>query len=183
MVRFKHEATQASGHSVDIGVHGTSEVTWIEAHPYSLYEPFMVIEAKRLPAPSNDREREYVSGPNEKDAKVTGGIQRFKLGLHGGGVDSAAMVGYVEAHSEQYWRDKINAWITALVGIKCHDGATWAASEVLQEFSRDELSGVVSATSIHGRHGSSRSDEISIHHLFINMTSARASEKAACQKS
>lgn len=55
----------------------------------------MVIECKRLPTPGGkDREREYVSGFHA-NGSPTGGIQRFKLGLHGGQVHDAAMIGYV----------------------------------------------------------------------------------------
>lgn len=47
MVRFKHEAPQTGASTVDIGIHGREEIT-IGARSYTIYEAFMVIEAKRL---------------------------------------------------------------------------------------------------------------------------------------
>ena len=59
---------------------------------HTIYDPFLVFEGKRLPAPVVSREREYVIG----GAKKSGGIRRFKLGLHGAQQTTAAMVGYIQ---------------------------------------------------------------------------------------
>ena len=69
---------QREGRSVDIGVHGTEEMTYIEVQGYTIYEPFMLIEAKRLPAPSSDREREYVSGSYAASGGPSGGIHTLQ---------------------------------------------------------------------------------------------------------
>ena len=93
MVRFKHEVPQAARTTVDLGVHGLTEITTVGTQSYGIYDPFLVIECKRLPTPGGrKREREYVSGFHS-NGSPTGGIQRFKLGLHGGQVEVAAMIG------------------------------------------------------------------------------------------
>ena len=129
MARFKHESPQSGTRTVDIGIHGTKEATVIGVRPYSIYEPFLVIEAKRLPAPSRDREREYVTGTDRSSGGPTGGIQRFKLGLHGSNVETAAMVSYIEQHSPSHWHGAINGWIADLIGVTSTDGCVWSRAE------------------------------------------------------
>lgn len=168
MVRFVHETLQAGSHSADIGIHGADEETLVDAVPYSMYEPFLVLEAKRLPAPTKDREREYVTGPTGDAAKPTGGIQRFKLSLHGGGVETAAVVGYVQEQSPEHWHRTINGWIAALDG-STPNGCTWTASETLQELSSDPLQGTAESVSTHTRMGQCASGSITLHHLWVSM--------------
>ena len=80
MFQFEHEAPQSGTRTVDIGVHGTEEATLIGARPYSVHEPFLVIEAKRLPAPGGkDREREYVTGTDRSSGGPTGGSLRRRF--------------------------------------------------------------------------------------------------------
>jgi hypothetical protein len=74
----------------------------------TIYDPFLVFEGKRLPAPSKAREREYVSG----GTAYSGGIQRFKRGLHGATVEQAAIVGYVQDDGFAQWLTRINSWIS-----------------------------------------------------------------------
>lgn len=50
MVRFKHESPQSGQSTIDIGTHGIKQLS-IGAHSYSIYQPFFVIECKRLPTP------------------------------------------------------------------------------------------------------------------------------------
>ena len=65
MVRFKHQDQQTRTHTVDLGVHGLEKITIVDTRGYTIYQPFLVIEAKRLPAPSKDREREYIVGTDK----------------------------------------------------------------------------------------------------------------------
>ena len=83
-------------------------------HGHSLFEPFLVFEAKRLPTPTARREREYVT--DSKDP--TGGIQRFKLQLHAPNHETAAMIGYVQKGQLAAWLPAINGWISELVGVR-----------------------------------------------------------------
>jgi len=107
MVRFKHQDPQTTTHTVDLGIHGVEQITTVDTYSYTIYQPFLVIEAKRLPAPSKDREREYVAGAD----KPSGAIQRFRLGLHGAGVETALIVGYIESELPAHWHETINEWI------------------------------------------------------------------------
>jgi hypothetical protein len=171
MVRFKHEAPQAAGRTVDIGVHGTEESTFIGAHGYTIYEPFIVIEAKRLPAPDNDREHEYVTGNYKASGRPAGGIQRFKLGLHGGNVQTAAIIGYVEQNSTRYWFERINQWIIDLVTGKRVDGCAWNQTGKLEELVCNEEQRTSTAVSRHQRSSTCLTPSIRIHHLWVVMTS------------
>lgn len=69
---------------------------------------FLALEAKRLPAPRNDREREYLIGEH-------GGIERFKKGDHGRELKTVGIIGYIQRHAFDYWRDRINGWIDQLI--------------------------------------------------------------------
>jgi hypothetical protein len=60
MFRFDHEEPQQGTRSADISVSPGAKMV-IEARTYTIYDPVLVIECKRLPAPSADREKEYVS--------------------------------------------------------------------------------------------------------------------------
>lgn len=173
MVRFKHEAPQTEPRTVDMGIHGTEEITFIGARGYPIYEPFMVIEAKRLPAPTNDREREYVTGTNKASGGATGGIQRFKLGLHGAKVKTAAIVGYVEKHSARHWMATINQWITDLAGKSSPDGCVWSEADKLQELICNDEQATATSMSIHRRKNACLTTFIRLHHLWVVMNIAK----------
>ena len=166
MVRFDHEEYQTGRGRVDLSA---SPVTglYLEATPYSIYDPILVLEGKRLPAPSSDREREYVSGtiPN----RPTGGIQRFKLGLHGARLDLSAMIGYLQDKSARHWCGKINEWILELAGKTIADGCVWKAGENLEFVEEDMTERVASYRSAHSRAGDVTSDMITLYHLWIAM--------------
>ena len=66
-------------------------------------EHFFDIECKRLYHPT--RSQKYVSGN-------TGGIQRFKENKHGVDLPYSAMIGYVEINDFNFWRNKVNSWIS-----------------------------------------------------------------------
>jgi len=170
MVSFKHEEPQKKGRTVDLGVHGTGESTIIGAHDYSIYEPFMVIEAKRLPAPSKDREREYVVGTDSASGTATGGIQRFKLGLHGDQIETAVMVGYLEKLSAHHWHVTINRWITDLAAVTSQDDCVWCQSDALQQLACDNEQDTATTMSFHQRVDGCVTNAIRIHHLWIIMS-------------
>jgi hypothetical protein len=78
MVKFSHEEKQTGARRVDMSALPSGGGFVGETY-YSIYDPFLVFEGKRLPTPTPNREREYVTGGRDK----SGGIQRFKLALHG----------------------------------------------------------------------------------------------------
>ncbi|MBI3821564.1 MAG: hypothetical protein HY289_02680 [Planctomycetes bacterium] len=173
MVRFKHEAPQTESRTVDIGVHGTEDITSIGVHNYTIYQPFMAIECKRLPAPSPPaREREYVTGKHQTSGGPAGGIQRFKLGLHGGNVETAAIVGYIEENSPHYWHGAINGWITELANETSTDGCPWSQADMLGQLVCSDEQGTSTALSMHGRSNACVTPSIRIHHLWVVMSSA-----------
>lgn len=170
MFQFEHEAPQMGRRTIDIGVLGTDESTLIGTRVYSSYEPFFVIEAKRLPAPpGKDREREYVTGTARNSDSPTGGIQRFKLGLHGAGVETAAMVGYIESGLPPQWIRAINQWIRELAAATPTDDCQWSESDALQTGRVDAARGISTSTSVHTRSSACVTDSISLHHLWIVM--------------
>lgn len=166
MIAFSHEEPQESGRHVDLSAFAVEGMV-IEAQSYTKYDPILVIECKRIPAPSKDREKEYVTGATAD--RITGGIQRFKLGHHGARLDMVAMIGYVQAGTPRHWLDAINGWILELVDNPLGDGCVWDKTEVLRNAREDESKDVFSYRSVHRRTIDSAKDEIEIHHLWIMM--------------
>ncbi len=177
MFQFEHETPQTGSRTVDIGVFGTNENSMIEARSYSSYEPFLVVEAKRLPAPSKDREREYVTGTDKKSGGPTGGIQRFKLGLHGAEIEAAVMVGYIESNSPQHWLTVVNKWIRELATTSSTDACVWTKAETLQAVDVDEINGVSASTSAHQRLSGCVTESILLHHYWIVMNPSRSASQ------
>jgi len=164
MVCFYHEEYQTGRRSVDLSA-SLAESKVIEAKTYSIYDTILVLEGKRIPAPSPDREKEYVIGTTS--GKISGGIQRFKMGLHGAEQDLAAMVGYVQARTPRYWQKKINEWIVQLSSDSMEDGCVWTADETLEPVAADIAKGILSYCSLHNRISGNK---IEIHHLWIVMS-------------
>jgi hypothetical protein len=169
MVLFNHEEPQKGHGRVDLSA-TPSESTTIESKQYGPYEPFLVLECKRLPPPSLDREKEYVTG---EASKPSGGIQRFKLGLYAADLDLVGIIGYVQKCSARHWHRQINEWISQLsTGMKTH-GCVWADSEQLGRLEEDSARGMAFCRSVHTRTGTTAAPEITIHHLWIAMSAKR----------
>lgn len=166
MVRFDREEPQYGRRRVDLAA-SPVEATIIGAKLHTIYDPFLVFEGKRLPAPSFDREKEYVTGLDKR----TGGIQRFKLGLHGAAMDLAAMIGYIQERSPREWYDKINKWIMELCDGTILDVCVWNEGEILQLMDEELSKSIASYKSVHGRNSAKASNKIIIiYHLWITMT-------------
>jgi len=163
MVQFIHEELQGGHRSVDISV------TAIESKLYSTYDPFIVFECKRLPAPSRDREKEYVTG---EGAKKSGGIQRFKLGPYAAELQVVGMIGYVQKHSAQHWHSTINRWISELSQATTRDSCAWSEHDRLVNFKQDLTSGVANCKSLHSRTGSVTNIDLTIYHLWVVMNAS-----------
>ena len=162
MVFFRHEQEQEKQRRVDLAAKPTQPVV-IHGVRHSIYQPVILIECKRLPAPSKDREREYVTG---EEHKISGGIQRFKLGVHGAEHDTAIIVGYVQKKSPQEWHPVINDWISQLA---ISHPEMWTPSEKLSPFQSKESGFWVESVSDHPRSGKCKSSKIRIHHFWIQM--------------
>jgi hypothetical protein len=133
---------------------------------YSIYQPFTVIEGKRLPAPDLAREKEYVTGGEKR----SGGIQRFKLGLHGGDHEKVMMIGYIQNGSPLEWRKLINKWIQDLAVSKQDKNDDWNTAEKLPDLIDVSQKTPCRTTSLHSRKGGVVSPNLEITHLWIVMT-------------
>lgn len=166
MVQFTHEEPQTGRSRGDLSVSPT-EAVMIFARVFTVYDPFLVIECKRLPAPSKKREREYLTGGDNR----TGGVQRFKLGLYAPKEENAVLIGYIQSNDSKYWHEMILSWMKELAGAnRQSDGTDWGNDECLEPlYSASNRS--ARWLSRHSRTGSVSVSDISIHHLWIEMTS------------
>ncbi|MGO9676646.1 MAG: hypothetical protein ACLPW4_05280 [Candidatus Sulfotelmatobacter sp.] len=164
MVLFSHEEKQTGTRRVDMSALPISG-EFIGQTYHTIYDPFLVFEGKRLPAPSRRREREYVTGGAEK----SGGIQRFKLALHGARQTTAAMIGYIQEGNVESWRTSINRWIREVAGDASALEEEWSVHEQLTDLAEDPALHVASASSVHKRSGSAISQELRIRHLWVVM--------------
>lgn len=170
MIRFDREEHQVGRRRADLSVSRADHMV-LEARTYSIYDPFLIIECKRLPAPSSDREREYVTG----GTKRSGGIQRFKLGLYARDAKRAALIGYAQNKTLKHWHGAINGWIGDLIkGIET-DVCGWLPGEEMGALQEDSSTGFGTCVSKHNRTSGSESDEIELHHLWICMTPSAGS--------
>lgn len=159
MIAFNHEERQAGRHATDMSVTmGRVEAVSPDAN---IYDPFLLIEGKRLPAPATDREKEYLTG----FAHRSGGIQRFKLGLHGAGMARGMIVGYVQAGALAEWFRTLNRWIGAFARMAPSDHDAWDVSEKLHSFS-ETCHGMAACDSEHAR---TSGDPVRLHHAWIDM--------------
>ena len=169
MAHFHHEEPQTRRHRVDVSALATKPI-WAGSRRYSIYEPFLVLEGKRLPAPPpRDREREYVTGADSRSRAPTGGIQRFKLGLHGAAVETAAMIAYVQQGTPEHWHKTINQWIADLAKNPGDDACDWTKGDMLHQLREDVLRAVTGCRSSHARSSDTRSGTIELHHLWVVM--------------
>ena len=164
MVRFDREEYQFESRRIDLAA-SPVETMIIGVKLHTIYDPYLVLEGKRLPAPSSSREKEYVTGYEKR----TGGIQRLKLRLHGGKHDIAVMIGYVQMHSFGSWHRKINGWIAELASGAIADVCIWKGNETLGVLEEDASMGIASCRSLHSRTGRESNNEIRIHHFWIAM--------------
>lgn len=88
----------------------------------AIHEPLFVVESKRLPSPTY--EKEYVIGKNKN-----GGIERFKIEKHGKELPQCGLVGFIEDFSKDYWIKTINDWIIEL----SKTDKNWSNEEILVE--------------------------------------------------
>lgn len=165
LIRFHHEQPQGGRRQVDLSVKpGEAGIKVSGCEYYSIYEPFFVIEGKRLPAPAKDREREYVSG---EEGKITGGIQRFKTGDHGSAFDVAAIIGYIQKNSFEHWLKTINGWIADLSKTFKGSDISWGNDDVLKSISSEEK--VSMLVSVNKRSLQRCKTPVTLYHLWVDL--------------
>jgi len=161
MVLFQHEQRQEGRRRVDLSAKPINRQI-IAGVTYTKYDPILVIEGKRLPAPAKSREREYVTGSKE----VSGGIQRFKMGLHGSHHETAIILGYIQKGGLDQWHTRINNWISELS--KSEEGGDWSNQECLTASIIDG-EGKSRSESVHPRDPKCWTPEIRIIHFWIDL--------------
>lgn len=163
MVHFHHEEKQGPFRRVDLSANPVAP-QFVGATFHSIYDPFLVFEGKRLPAPKGQphREKEYLTGGKLR----SGGVQRFKLGLHGAEHEAAAMIGYLQAGTAAEWFARLNGWILELSRVVPPEEESWASDEQLSGFANDTGRQLASADSVHPRPVGSL---IRLRHLWIEL--------------
>jgi hypothetical protein len=151
------DETRGNSPAVDIGIYLKIEDTGIDPPLITVFE------GKRLTTKlPNKRRREYVIGHEEGGKYIhCGGIERFKLSIHGGKLNHAEMIGYLQDGTPDSWRKKISAWICDLCS-QSFDPA-WSKREQLTPQKTDgrvtEYSSVVNRAS----------SELHLKHLWIDL--------------
>ncbi|WGH75386.1 hypothetical protein P8625_15135 [Tenacibaculum tangerinum] len=120
------------------------------------YEPVFIMEAKRLPSPSVNREKEYVVGKTPS-GNPNGGIERFKYQKHGKGLSYCGILGYVERGNFEDWLDKINSWILELM-------PTWSEQEKLKFLEKESIQVLLSSKVLR-----EDSSELNLYHFWIDI--------------
>ena len=162
MVHFHHEEPQGARHSADFSASPVN-VGWIEGRQHTKYDPILLIEGKRLPTPGSGREREYVS--SKVGSPPYGGIQRFKLALHGATQTIAGMIGYVQEEKCAHWFTEVNRWIDEIAS---SGDAQWSENDRLDQFRLAADARVSRCESEHSR-TSGGSSTIRLAHLWVEM--------------
>jgi hypothetical protein len=150
------------GRRIDLAAAPAGEIIWIEGRRYSDFDPLLPIECKRLPTPvGRDRDkREYLRVSHGS----TGGIQRFKAGLHGAAYEQGAMVAYIQSGGIATWIARIDRWIRALARAGASD---WRTDDRLQLGWHDPGLKLALLSSQHGR--GARLGPIVLSHLWIEV--------------
>ncbi len=122
-------------------------------------ESFFSLEAKRLPTPGSNREKEYVIGHNKN-----GAIERFKKCIHGRGLKYSAVIGYIQQNNFRFWHKTINCWIDELIQTKDKSSLRWDKKDKLVI----ENSNKVTARLI-SKHVKINKTYISLYHLWVSL--------------
>lgn len=135
-----------------LGTKGVPDFYFHTVEEGATHEPLFVVESKRLP--SSTFEREYVIGQTQN-----GGIERFKIEKHGKGLSQCGIVGFIENYTTDYWIKAINKWIVEL----SKTNANWHRDEVLVESTHSD--NYLYSTSTVKRISS---EPVLLHHFWIN---------------
>lgn len=137
------------------GTRGVPDFYFHRLEEGNVSEPLFVVEAKRLPAPipPNNREKEYVIGDNKN-----GGIERYKTGKHGVGLNECGILGFIEKNDFPHWLTTINTWIQEQAKID----NTWNISEILNEIETQNGCSYLNSLAIR-----KPKNDLKLHHFWI----------------
>jgi len=115
------------------------------------------VEGKRLPKYNTESDEEYVVGTNNF-GNPSGGIQRFKQGIHGDPdrIFNYGMIAYVEDHTIDFWFKTVNHNI----------GFNYSLDEVL--FKKENQPNEY--ISLHHFNCKSKKENFYLHHFWINLS-------------
>jgi len=154
-VNFSHEEPQENRRTIDIAVCYDNEEYYNKV--------ITVFECKRLSTDTGgERKDEYVTGHEN----ISGGIQRFKLEVHGKEHKIVGMIGYVQTGTCLNWQETNNNCIDELCGKPDENGLCWSKCEHINTIEYDEKNNKYHGKSLHPRKTKS---DITIHHLWVNM--------------
>jgi hypothetical protein len=140
VLQFSRETIHETPGRHDLGVFPAQEEgIAVRGRAFGPEEPVYTIECKRLPQP-HDRRREYLT--SEKGEKPRGAVQRYKLGIHGAGLDAAGIIAYVQKGDLESWRLNINTWVKELIA-KPVDDARWTEDDCLKPYPKFKTRGKV----------------------------------------
>lgn len=124
--RCEEPDEQVKGRKIDLVPAPCGTTICIEGRRHTDFDPLLPIECKRLPTPDGGGrdEREYVINRRAS----TGGIQRFKAGLHGASHTFGAMIAYVQEDTAVLWNSRIAKWIQDLVNAR---QPGWSGNDLL----------------------------------------------------
>lgn len=163
-IQFRTESGDEAhpSRTIDLSIKPRSMALIIEGRRHNLFDCLIPIECKRLPTPCGARrdEREYVFNQHAS----TGGIQRFKAGHHGSHHQLAAMIGYVQRETCDYWVARVIEWIHTLIS---SSQVGWTTKDILRVEQSDLTKRTAVLSSSHSRSGCST--EIELHHFWIQM--------------
>jgi hypothetical protein len=149
------------GRAIDLAAKPCGVILVVQGRAYTDFETLLPVECKRLPTPKGkDRdEREYVYSAHSS----TGGIQRFKAGLHGGSHKLAAIIAYMQEGETILWQERVSAWIRDLAE---RLPLSWSLDDLLHQ-SVSSIVGVTRLRSLHNR--GANVDPIALEHLWLAM--------------
>jgi hypothetical protein len=163
-IQFRTEVPDEveAGRAIDLAAKPCGAILVIEGRRHTAFQSLLPIECKRLPTPQERGrdEREYViTSPG-----TTGGIQRFKFGLHASVHQLGAMIAYVQEMTFSDWLNKVNGWILDLSTVA---DSAWSDSDALLLLTEDSAKGVCLLRSDHKR--TDQSEKCQLRHLWIKM--------------
>lgn len=160
---FKPEAPDevVRGRKIDLAATPCGARVLVGERIYYDLNILLPIECKRLPTPTGkDRDpREYVIS----SINTTGGMDRFKAGLHGAAHHLAGMIAYIEEHDCAYWHKEITGWIDEL-GMT---SPTWSARDHLKAERADPKNKTATYASTHTRPNGLL--DIELWHLWVEI--------------
>jgi hypothetical protein len=159
--RVEEQDEQKRNRKIDLVPSPCGATVIIEGRRHTDFDTILPIECKRLPTPTETGrdEREYVVSKSNS----TGGIHRFKVGLHGGTHAVGAMIAYVQTDTPSLWTTRVENWIKDMIDA---GQAGWSPSDYLLILRDDSIKRLTVLRSTHSRLGKGA---IELRHLWVGM--------------